>query len=247
MTTHIRSLNPDISIFSTQFNRFGIIPIGARATAIKLSNSDIIVVSPIPHNEEIKRHLQGLGKVAYLVAPDREHHIYLEQWSKLYPDAKIIGPKSLPSLDPNLKFHKVFGRDDHEAGFEKEVKAQYFPGHVNEEIALLHIKSKVLVEADLMFNLPAYEQYPSHPRGSHAGLLASLLSPMNFLKADSTSHKFFNYYLASKNRGEMIRSLDAMRDWEFETIVPCHGEVISKDAKGVWYDSFSWLFAKKEH
>lgn len=243
MTTQIRALNQDVSIFSTQFNRFGIFAIGARATSIQLKNKDIIIVSPVPHTDKIGSYLASLGgKVAYLVAPDREHHLNLDAWSKIYPDAQLVAVSGVPEKHKDLKFLKVFGEKKYDdvALPWPGVKTAYFPGHVNKELALFHEPSKVLVEADLLFNLPAYEQYPN--ASSSAGLIGGWISPFRFLGAASGAHKFFNYYLAAQNKAQMITSLDEMRGWDFETIVPCHGEVITEKARDVWYDTFAWLF-----
>ena len=40
----------------------------------------------------------GSTNVKYLTALDQEHHIFLEQWHKEYPQAKIIAPETLPAL-----------------------------------------------------------------------------------------------------------------------------------------------------
>jgi hypothetical protein len=40
-----------------------------------------------------------------------------------------------------------------------QIKLQYFPGHTNKEVAVLHIPSRTLIQADLIFNLPCTEQY----------------------------------------------------------------------------------------
>jgi len=47
-----------------------------------------------------------------------------------------------------------------------QIKLHYFPGHVNKEIAVLHVPSKTLVEADLYFNLPPTEQYSKSTQSS---------------------------------------------------------------------------------
>ena len=108
MTT-IRNLNQNITTFSAPFNRFGLFKIGARSTAIKLANNDVIVVSAIKSESKIQDALKGMGKVAYLVAPDVEHHLSLEEYSKLYPDAKLIGVEGIQEKHPDLRFHKIFG------------------------------------------------------------------------------------------------------------------------------------------
>lgn len=44
-------------------------------------------------------------------------------------------------------------------GFHLQIKLQFLPGHVNKELAVLHIPSRTLIQADLIFNLPCTEQY----------------------------------------------------------------------------------------
>jgi hypothetical protein len=56
-----------------------------------------------------------------------------------------------------------------------QLKLQYFPGHVNKEIAVLHMPTKTLVEADLYFNLPPTEQYSKTSQSSQPIWPLSLL------------------------------------------------------------------------
>lgn len=37
----------------------------------------------------------------------------------------------------------------------------YFPGFRNKDVAFLHVPSRTLIQADLLFNLPATEQVSS--------------------------------------------------------------------------------------
>lgn len=242
---NIRTLTPEVTIFNSPFNRFGLFKIGARATAIKLQNADVVVVSAIKSTSKIEETLASLGKVKYIVAPDREHHLQLEEYAKLYPDAKLIGVEGVPEKHPNLKFHKIFGDkkyDDVRIGWEDEIETCYFPGHINKELAIFHKKSKSLVEADLLFNLPGYEQYENS--SSSAGIMG-WLSPFRFLKADSLTHKRFNWYMAGEDRTAMKASLDRMSGWDFDRIIPCHGEVIETNGKRVWDGAFSYYFDQK--
>ena len=39
------------------------------------------------------------------------------------------------------------------------ITASYFNGFLNKDVAFLHTASKTLIEADLLFNLPATEQF----------------------------------------------------------------------------------------
>jgi len=40
--------------------------------------------------------------------------------------------------------------------------SSYFSGHKNKDVAFFHQASKTLIQADLLFNLPPYEQVNTH-------------------------------------------------------------------------------------
>lgn len=244
MTT-IRALNPDITIFSAPFNRFGVFKIGARSTAVKLQNTDVVVISAIKSSQEIKDTLSSLGTVKYIVAPDAEHHLSLEEYAKLYPSAKLIGVEGLQEKHPDLKFHKIFGDSKYDTvqiGWESEIDTVYFPGHANKELAILHKPSKTLIEADLVFNLPGLEQYKGS--SSSAGV-AGYLSPFKYLSISSNAHKTMTWNMLAKDKKSFKASLTQVKAWDFTTLVPCHGEVIEGNAKALWDAHYSQFFEGK--
>ena len=60
----IRNITPNITTFSTPFSRFGIIPIGGRSTAIKLSgDKGVWVLASTPLDETTKARLKEMGEV----------------------------------------------------------------------------------------------------------------------------------------------------------------------------------------
>ena len=79
----IRKVTPDIITLSTPFNRFGRIRIGGRATMVRLQTGSVAVFSPVALTDTVKKESDSLGTVKYLIAPDVEHHIFLEQWHKV--------------------------------------------------------------------------------------------------------------------------------------------------------------------
>jgi hypothetical protein len=52
------------------FLRFNRAKVGGRASIIRLSNGDLLVISPTPMEENTQEWVDSLGKVKYLVAPD---------------------------------------------------------------------------------------------------------------------------------------------------------------------------------
>ena len=240
----IRSLTPDISTFSGPFDRFGVFKIGARSTAVKLADASLLIFSPIPWSSEVESELERLSsskpaKVAYLVAPDREHYLQITDYARRFPAAKIIGVEQLESKLPDVKFHKIFGDARFEGvrcGFEDEVDTVYVPGHLNKELVLVHRHSKTLIEADLLFNLPALEQYSGS--SSSAGILG-FLSPFRHLKADSGAHRWFNQNMACKDKPSFTASIRQLHKLDFDRLIPCHGETIDTGAKAVFEQAFA--------
>lgn len=194
-TLSIRALSPHITTLSVPFARGGLIKIGARATLIRLPRSNSVAVfSPVTLTPEVKSTLASLGTVRYITATDIEHHIHLGAWHREYPDAKIIAPEGLPEKrkkqgNESVRFDVLgkAGEAKHVEGgglgvdeeFDEEFDACYVPGHANRELVFCFKREKTLVEADLLFNLPATEQYSKGGGNPHQGLLTRLMCGIN--------------------------------------------------------------------
>jgi len=61
------------------------------------------------------------------------------------------------------------------------VTASYFTGFLNKDVAFLHTASKTLIEADLLFNLPATEQFSKSS--------ITTLAPLLYFGGTSWLHK----------------------------------------------------------
>ena len=72
MCANIRQVADSIWTFSRPFLRSGLFKIGGRATAVRLSNGDVFLISPVKPDDAVKATLDQIGKVKYIVAPDYE-------------------------------------------------------------------------------------------------------------------------------------------------------------------------------
>ncbi|KAK5241223.1 hypothetical protein LTR16_009609, partial [Cryomyces antarcticus] len=134
----------------------------------RLNSGALAVFSPVALTPEVKKTISTLGEVKYITALDVEHHIFLGPWHKEYPDAKVMGPEGLAekrakSKDvENVPFSVVFsskGDNAVDADFDAEFQYEFVSAHPNKELVFNHIPDRTLIEADLMFNLPATEQF----------------------------------------------------------------------------------------
>jgi hypothetical protein len=85
----IRQVTPEITTFSLPFSRGGVVPIGGRGTAIRLPSSEVFLYVSTPHTPATAETIARMGgEVKWLVTPDGEHDMYIEEYTKAYPNAK---------------------------------------------------------------------------------------------------------------------------------------------------------------
>lgn len=247
-----RRITPNILTCSTPFNRFGRIKIGGRGTIVKLANNSLAVFSPVALTDKVKAEMSeqlGSTDIRYITALDQEHHIFLESWHKAYPSAKILAPETLPEYRDKQKYFKLpaenlvlFKKDDKstsvDEAFDAEFDMEYVHAHGNKELVFNHRPSRTLIEADLIFNLPAHEQ---HGKEATSGLLTRFFSSLNNTQGDGASQRRFIWYgISAGDRKGFAESMARIQKWDFEKIVPCHGDVIETDGKGIFEKIMKW-------
>ncbi|GAB7351306.1 hypothetical protein MBLNU459_g1721t1 [Dothideomycetes sp. NU459] len=240
----IRKVCPEITTLSVPFLRFGKIKIGGRATLVRLQNGTVACFSPVALTPDVRRTLEELGPVKYIAATDNEHHIFMDEWHAAYPDAHIIGPHTLvekrESQGKPLPWTHLFKPDDDaslkvDAAFDAEFDAEYVHAHTNKELVFNHRPTRTLIEADLMFNLPATEQMSKTGEDPTTGLLTKLFCALNGTAGDARWQRRFIWYATSAaDRPSFNRSVARINAWDFERLIPCHGDVLEKDGKTVF-------------
>jgi hypothetical protein len=67
------------------------LPFTTRMTIIRLSDDRLWIHSPTEPTPELRREVAALGRVAFLVSPNRLHTTWLAAWRALWPDAAAVG------------------------------------------------------------------------------------------------------------------------------------------------------------
>ncbi|KAI9904144.1 hypothetical protein N3K66_000673 [Trichothecium roseum] len=259
----IRNITPNIATFSVPFSRFGTIKVGGRGTLVKLSGGGLAIFSPVALTEDVKAKITEMGgDIRYIVAPDIEHHIFISEWATAFPDAKIVGPEGLPEKrekqtgsDPkigNEKFSVVFkkeGKRDIRIGddFDADFEYEYMDGHANKEIAFFYKPDRVLIQADIIFNLPCKEQYSRVPEAEKqpGGILARTFEGVQSPGGDPKWIRRFQWYIACKDKESFTDSVKRMDQWDFVTMIPCHGETVEGTGKELYRKVFDWNLTGK--
>lgn len=233
---------------------------------VRLQSGTLAVFSPTPLTPLVKSTISslspGANPVSYLVAPDLEHHMNLSAWHAAFPSAHIIGPEGLAEKraaqngsDKSVTlvpFGTIFTAKDKlattvTAEFDAEFACEFVDAHPNKELVFVHKPSRTLIEADLLFNLPASEQYSKAGVDPTTGWPSKLACSLQGTRGTALWQKRVLWYLLSKNDrpgfGESVKRINA---WDFVNLVPCHGDTFVGDGKTVFEKLFEWhLHAKK--
>lgn len=262
----IRKVNESTITCSTPFFHAGLFPIGGRGTTIRLSSGALAVFSPVALTEDVRIQMQkhlGSTDVRYIVALDQEHHIFLASWHNAWPEAKVFGPETLPALRKEQGYEPIdqscwypFRKTDKAGGlfvddaFDQEFEMAYVDGHINKELVFHHKPTRTLIEADLLFNLPPLEQWSRTGRLPTDGYWGKLVTAINNTRGEAKWQKrLIWYYTSSADRRSYNRSVKGIADWDFDRIIPCHGDVIETGGKEVFRKVLAWHLeaAKKDH
>jgi hypothetical protein len=125
--------------------------------------------------------------------------LYLKQWKEAYPDAEVIAPQGIDAQLKDLKVDFTFTPENLERTFgDNEIKTHYFPGFAVRDIAVLHVPSGTLLNADLAEYLPSKEQYSQSSEDPASGFWTKVftraVSPNNWL------HNFIIWNVFSKDK-----------------------------------------------
>ena len=113
--------------------------------------------------------------------------------------------------------------------------------HPNKELVFFHKPTKTLIEADLIFNLPATEQYSRSGMDATSGWATKIFGALQNTRGNAIWQKRFLWYALSRSdRAGFGKSVQRINTWPIENIVPCHGDVIVGGGKGVFEKVMGW-------
>jgi len=58
-------------------------------TAIRLSSGDLFIYSPTPLTPSLRTEVEGVGRVHYIIGPNRIHYWWFPEWKAAFPYAGV--------------------------------------------------------------------------------------------------------------------------------------------------------------
>ncbi len=202
--------------------------VGRRMAVIRLADGGLWVHSPVTLSEDLRGELNKLGEVRFIVpASDLHGHLYMEQYVRAYPAARLMAAPGLARKRTDLDFDADLSSDS-QPEWSGDLAQTTFEGHLRRtELKFLHRKTRTLITGDLCL---VSSSWPWVRRLFVFGpwMRARLGPPIEFR-------------LAVRDRKAARQSIARILQWDFDRILPGHGEIIDAGGKQAFADGFAWL------
>ena len=148
----MKQLHSDLWISDSPLRFIGL-EVGARMTVVRLPGGKLLLHSPIAATADLVRDVKALGPVAYLVAPNRLHHLFVGDWQRACPDASTYVAPGLDTKRADLVITGVLAEEP-EPGWMGSVDQVLLGGFpFANEVVFFHRPSATLIATDLAFNI----------------------------------------------------------------------------------------------
>ena len=204
--------------------RYAFATFSARMTLIRLRDGRVIVHSPGPLDEDLKRAIAAVGPVGWIVAPGTFHHLHAGDAARAYPEAQVLICPGVERKQPDLAYDALLGADP-PADWAGEIALQpVLDNRVIREVVLLHIPSRTLIVTDLIELIG--DATPGVDR-----VLRFWWKWLTFMW--NKPRPAPEYTLGWTNRRAAAVSLERILGWDFDRIVLAHGDLVLENAKSV--------------
>jgi hypothetical protein len=216
--------------------RFWGLEVGSRMTVIRLTSGELVVISPIRMDAECLQQLNTLGRVAYVIAPNLYHHLFIADFCKIYPQAQCWVPPGLERKQPNLQPDKVM--EAPAGNLEEQIDYRLVQGFmaltdlsgpaVVNEFAFFHRESRTLILTDTAFHFdehsPLLTQWVARSLGQYQLLRATVLEKW-----------------ASRDRQVLEAAIRQIMTWNFQRVIMAHGSIIETNARQQFKEGYEWF------
>jgi hypothetical protein len=206
-----------------------------RMTIVQLADGGLWVHSPTNLPPSLKGEVDALGRVRYLIAPNRIHYWWVEEWVAAYPNAMTYAaPGVQDQARSNGRFsdYNVDLVEDGEYPWSGEIRMLLVPGRYLSEAVFFHDVTRTLVITDLIQN---YEREKiASPFFRFMSRFSGAVNPDGKMPIDLRA----TFFMHRKKMAEAVRT---MIFWQPKRIIIAHGRWYRGNAVAELKRAFRWL------
>lgn len=209
--------------------RFFGFEIGRIMSVIRLSSGGLFVQSPAELTGNLRAALEELGEVRFVAPTSKLHgHLYMEQYKAAYPDAELLAAPGLEVRRTDLTFDHLLG-DAPDPRWAADIDQVAVLGNRwLTEFAFYHRPSRTVILGDFGYHI-----------GKRGPLKTRLMARVAGVYGQVNCTP--DYRWAITNEAAFRGSIQRILTWDFDRVIPGHGEIIESGGKRVVADGFGWL------
>ncbi|MFT3729910.1 MAG: DUF4336 domain-containing protein [Hyphomicrobium sp.] len=232
----LKPVADDVWLVDGPVIRFGLpllkMPFPTRMTIIRIGGGDLFVHSPTPLTPKLSTAIAQIGRVRWIVAPNRLHYWWTPEWKATFSGADVyLAPRVEEQAGDRIDF--PFLRLEQNDGYpwDSDIATIAVTGSYMTEMDFFHRPSRTLVLADLIENfepakIPLLTRWLARIGGCldpHGGTPRDLR--MTF----------------SKRKAEFRAVVETMTAWQPERIILAHGRWYERNGTEELQRAFDWL------
>lgn len=201
-----------------------------RMAVVRLSGGGLWIWSPVALSDDLRSALSGLGEVRFVVAPNTLHHLFLPEWRKAFPNARVHAAPGLTARAPTVEADAEL-TDGSAPEWADDLDQVVVGGNrITAEVVFFHRNSATVLFTDLIQQFPA---------GWFTGWRA-WAAKLDLMVGDEPSvpRKF---RLAFTDRRAARTALRRILAWPSEQVVMAHGAPVRRDGRAFIGRAFGWL------
>lgn len=205
-------------------------PYPTRMALARLADGNLWVWSPIALSGELASAVAALGTVRYIVSPNKIHHLFLSEWAKRWPEARLYAPPGLARKRSDLHFAAELG-DQPDPAWAAEIDQVIFRGSVAmQEVAFFHRPSRTAIIGDLI---------QRHRESSLSGWKGMVMRLDGLVgQHGSTPREWRASFL---RRAATRPARDQVLGWKAERLLIAHGECAQTGATPIIARALRWI------
>lgn len=193
------------------------LPVSSRMTVVRFDDGRLWLHSPVRFGEDVAAQLRELGEVAWIVAPNRAHHLFARHAQRMFPQAALYGAPGLAAKRPDLAGLVELG-DDAPPEWAADLDQAVVRGmpFVN-EVVWFHRASGTLIMTDVLQCWAGDLDWKTAAYARLTGVRAHLDVPRTVR-------------LVTRDKAAAAQSARRILAWPFMRVVTAHNSIVEQDA-----------------
>ena len=205
-----------------------------RMVIVRLACGGLWLWSPIEKTVKLEKEIRALGPVRHIVSPNKLHYLFLAEWQRSFPDAKLWGTAATIAKCQNLKFSGAL-REEPPAEWKGEIDQFYFANSpFMDELIFFHRASRTAIIADLS------QTFSQAFLTRHWPLWLRSIARFSRM-IEGWGYPPIDYRVSFRHRASAWRKIRALINERPEHVVVAHGEIVREDGEAFLRRAFSWL------